>query len=120
MIAILTENYGGKWPFWLAPRQVVVIPISPENNAYASTVQKKLHAAGLYAEADFSNNQLKKKIRNAEIAHINYTLVVGAQEEANNAVNVRARDNSETKQRGEIKALDDVISELVALKTSRS
>jgi threonyl-tRNA synthetase len=82
-------------------------------------VQKKLHAAGLYSEADLSNNQLKKKIRNAEIAHINFTLVVGAQEEQNSAVNVRARDNLDTKQRGEIKSLDEVLAEMIELKKSR-
>jgi threonyl-tRNA synthetase len=119
MIAILTENYGGRWPFWLAPRQVVIIPISESNTGYAQQVQQRLHEAGIYAEADLSANMLKKKIRNAEISQINFTLVVGAEEEKNLAVNVRARDAPDSKGRGEVKSLDSVVAELVALKASR-
>jgi threonyl-tRNA synthetase len=119
MIAILAENYGGKWPFWLSPRQVVVIPISEANDAYAKKVQRTLHAAGIYSEADLSMHQLKKKVRNAEIAHINYVLVVGDEEEKNGAVNVRSRDSPGIKGRGEVRSLEAVVDELLALKRNK-
>ena len=46
MIAILTENYAGKWPFWLSPRQAMVVPVAPPFDEYATAVRNRLHAAG--------------------------------------------------------------------------
>lgn len=119
MMAILTEHYGGKWPFWLSPRQIIVIPISESNNVYAQLVCKKFRNLGFCSEVDLTSNQLKKKIRNAEISQVNYTLVVGEEEEKTASVNVRSRDDSESKSRGSIRKLDDVIEEFIRLKASR-
>jgi threonyl-tRNA synthetase len=119
MIAILTENYGGKWPFWLSPRQVVVIPIAAAYNNYAHEVQQLLHGKGLYAEVDVSGDMFKKKIRNAEIAHWNYIFVVGADEAASRSVNVRNRDDPNSKARGQVRDLEEMLEKLVALKESR-
>jgi len=87
MVAILLENYGGKWPFWLSPRQVVVIPVGVAFYEYAQQVQQRLHAAGFFAEADLSGDQLGKKIRNSRIC--NFALVVGPKELENGTANVR-------------------------------
>jgi len=94
MIAILTENYAGKWPLWLSPRQVMVLSVSAKFDDYAKKVRDEMYRAGL--EADFENDPgltLNKKIRNSQLAQYNFILVVGQQEEDNNTVNVRSRDN---------------------------
>ncbi|CAG8664212.1 4903_t:CDS:2, partial [Paraglomus occultum] len=72
MVAILTENFGGKWPFWLSPRQVIVIPVAPKFNDYAQKVADECYKAHLYAETDVSEHLLNKKIRNAELAQWNF------------------------------------------------
>ena len=120
MIAILTENYAGKWPFWLSPRQIVVVPIAPYMYPYAQQVQQKLHDAGFHAVADVSEETLKKKIRNAEVGHWNFIFVVGQEEQDSDSVNARNRDDQATKQKGETRKLDDIIEALKKLKASKS
>lgn len=120
-IAIITEHFAGKWPFWLSPRQVLVIPVAPPFKDYASEVQHKLSAAGLWADVDNGENTLQKKIRNGEIAQYNFILVVGQEELEGNAVNVRNRDDvGEKKARAATVPLDVLTEKLVALKGSRS
>lgn len=93
-LAILTENYAGKWPFWLSPRQVMVVPVGAAFDEYANEVQQKLHAAGFMAESDVdAGDTLNKKIRNAQLAQFNFILVVGEKERTGHTVNVRTRDN---------------------------
>lgn len=118
MIAILCENYGGKWPFWLSPRQVIVVPISHSNDDYASSVAEQMHAVGIHCEADLSDNMFKKKIRNAEISQANFILIVGQEEQDTLSVNLRNRDDLNSKSRGKIQKLDSVIAKLVELNTS--
>lgn len=75
MIAILTESYAGKWPFWLSPRQAMVVPVMPQFNDYANEVKQKLWDAGIMVESDLdSNDTLNKKIRNAQLAQFNFIL----------------------------------------------
>uniref|UniRef100_A0AAR2LRQ1 threonine--tRNA ligase n=1 Tax=Pygocentrus nattereri TaxID=42514 RepID=A0AAR2LRQ1_PYGNA len=76
MIAILTENYGGKWPFWLSPRQVMVVPVGPTCEEYAQRVCEEFHNAGLMTDVDLDPGcTLNKKIRNAQLAQYNFILV---------------------------------------------
>uniref|UniRef100_A0A8R1TQS8 threonine--tRNA ligase n=1 Tax=Onchocerca volvulus TaxID=6282 RepID=A0A8R1TQS8_ONCVO len=106
MTAILAENYGGKWPFWLSPRQAKVITVHESQNTYGREVQKKIYEAGFEVEFDAdSSDTLNKQIRNAQIAQFNFILVVGPTEARNGTVNVRTRDNAV---RGEVK-LEDLI-----------
>ncbi|MEE6502895.1 hypothetical protein FKM82_004669 [Ascaphus truei] len=115
MIAILCENYGGKWPFWLSPRQVMIVPIGPSCEAYAQQVCKDFYEAGFMAEVDLDHScTLNKKIRNAQLAQCNFILVVGEKEKAGNAVNVRTRDN---KVHGEV-SVASAIAKLLRLKKS--
>eukprot|EP00918_Siedleckia_nematoides_P023985 GHVU01051733.1.p1 GENE.GHVU01051733.1~~GHVU01051733.1.p1 ORF type:complete len:711 (-),score=89.93 GHVU01051733.1:366-2396(-) len=94
MIAILCENYGGKWPFWLSPRQAVVVPVGPPFDDYAQKVRDEIHAAGFSCEADLDpGTTMNKKIRNNQLAQFNFIFVVGEKEKTNNTVNVRTRDN---------------------------
>ncbi|NXD83473.1 SYTC2 ligase, partial [Halcyon senegalensis] len=115
MIAILAENYGGKWPFWLSPRQVMVVPVGPTSEEYAQQVCSKFFEAGFMSDVDLDQScTLNKKIRNAQLAQYNFILVVGEKEKANNAVNVRTRDN---KVHGEI-SVSSAIEKLKKLKSS--
>ncbi|XP_021488945.1 threonine--tRNA ligase 2, cytoplasmic isoform X2 [Meriones unguiculatus] len=117
MIAILSENYGGKWPLWLSPRQVMVIPVGPTCENYALQVSKECFEEGFMADVDLDDScTLNKKIRNAQLAQYNFILVVGEKEKINNAVNVRTRDN---KIHGEV-SIASVIEKLKNLKKSRT
>ena len=92
-IAILCEHFGGKWPFWLSPRQVIVIPVGQNFEAYAKEVCDAFYSEGYHAEVDASSASLDKKIRNAQIAQWNFIFVVGAEEAESKSVNVRTRNN---------------------------
>ncbi|XP_015238458.1 PREDICTED: probable threonine--tRNA ligase 2, cytoplasmic [Cyprinodon variegatus] len=116
MIAILTENYAGKWPLWLSPRQVMLVPVNPSCEDYANKVSKQFTEAGFMADADLDSScLLNKKIRNAQLAQYNFILVVGEKEKMTNSVNVRTRDN---KVHGEL-PVSEVIARLSLLKQSR-
>ncbi|KAM3924992.1 threonine--tRNA ligase 2, cytoplasmic-like isoform 2-T2 [Leptodactylus fuscus] len=117
MIAILCENYGGKWPFWLSPRQVMVVPVGPSCEDYAQQVCKDFFDAGFMADVDLDHScTLNKKIRNAQLAQYNFIFVVGEKEKANSAVNVRTRDN---KVHGEV-SIASAVEKLTKLKKMRS
>uniref|UniRef100_A0A8C4H8M9 threonine--tRNA ligase n=1 Tax=Dicentrarchus labrax TaxID=13489 RepID=A0A8C4H8M9_DICLA len=118
MIAILTENYGGKWPLWLSPHQVMVVPVGPTCEEYAQKVTtQEFHNGGLMTDVDLDPGcTLNKKIRNAQLAQYNFILVVGEKEKTSNTVNVRTRDN---KVHGE-RTVEECIERLKQLKTSRS
>lgn len=70
--AILTEHFAGKWPFWLSPRQILVIPVMPTANAYVEEVQKLLRAEKLHADIDISGNTMPKKIRTGQLQQYNF------------------------------------------------
>jgi threonyl-tRNA synthetase len=73
MIAVLTESFAGKWPFWLSPRQVMVVPIGPVFNDYAVEVAQRLREAGFCAESDTDDSDtMNKKVRNAQLAQFNF------------------------------------------------
>ncbi|PWO00939.1 threonyl-tRNA synthetase [Tilletiopsis washingtonensis] len=117
-IGILTEHFGGKWPLWLSPRQVMVVPVTAKVYGYASAVKQQLWDAGIFAEVDLSPETLPKKIRNAELAQWNQIFVVGVKEEETRAVNVRDGRNSAAP--AVVLELDDACRRVLALKESRS
>merc|ERR1712048_230261 len=114
-MAILTENYGGKWPFWLSPRQAIVIPVNPKFDTYAEEVKSKLFGYRVDVNVD-AGETLNKKIRNAQLAQYNFILVVGEKEQEGGTVNVRTRDN---KVHGE-KSLEDLSKRFEVLKDSKA
>ncbi|XP_047586661.1 threonine--tRNA ligase 1, cytoplasmic [Lutra lutra] len=117
MIAILTENFGGKWPFWLSPRQVMVVPVGPTCDEYAQKVRQQFHDAKFMVDIDLDPGcTLNKKIRNAQLAQYNFILVIGEKEKASGTVNIRTRDN---KVHGE-RTIAETIERLQQLKRSRS
>mmetsp|Transcript_14766 Transcript_14766/g.40377 ORF Transcript_14766/g.40377 Transcript_14766/m.40377 type:complete len:704 (+) Transcript_14766:59-2170(+) len=91
--AILIEHLAGKWPFWLSPRQVAVVPVSDIFTPYANEVREVLRMEGYHCDVDATNHTLQKKIRENQLAQYNYILVVGKEEVEKRTVNVRTRDN---------------------------
>ncbi|XP_060856722.1 threonine--tRNA ligase 1, cytoplasmic-like isoform X2 [Metopolophium dirhodum] len=117
MIAILTESFAGKWPFWLSPRQAVVIPVGPQFDEYSEKVKKEIYEAGFMCDVDvYHGDTLNKKIRNAQLAQYNFILVVGDKEKTANTVNVRTRDNNV---HGEF-SIEETIQRLQKLKISKT
>ncbi|MFB3919679.1 MAG: threonine--tRNA ligase [Candidatus Velamenicoccus archaeovorus] len=90
-IGTLIEHYAGNFPLWLSPRQVVVVPVKAEHEAYARAVEKELRARDIRAVCDTASETLNKKIRNAEVSKIPYVAVVGGREAAGHAVSVRSK-----------------------------
>lgn len=90
-LAWLIEKYAGKFPTWLCPEQVRVLPISEKYEAYAEKVQKELKANGILAETDNRSEKIGFKIREARLAKVPYMLVVGQKEEEDGTVSVRSR-----------------------------
>ena len=75
MVAVLTENFGGKWPFWLSPRQAMVVPVGPHVNSYAQEIRDRLQADGYCTDVDVDDgNTMNKKVRNAQLAQYNFIL----------------------------------------------
>jgi threonyl-tRNA synthetase len=91
-IGILIEHYQGKFPVWLAPVQVRVIPVTDENAGYAREVLSRLTDQGFRAEADLEGGTIGAKIRNAQLAKIPYMLIVGNKERESETIAVRTRD----------------------------
>jgi threonyl-tRNA synthetase len=90
-LALLIEKYAGAFPLWLAPVQVEVLPISETYNDYAEKVCKALTDAGLRAEADYRNEKIGFKIREAQLSKVPYMLIVGEKEAEAGEVSVRSR-----------------------------
>ena len=95
-IGILIEHYAGKFPTWLAPMQVKVLPITDRNNKYTDKILAKLRAKGVRCEADKRQEKMGFKIREAQVSKVPYMLVIGDQEQADGTVAVRKRDTNET------------------------
>jgi threonyl-tRNA synthetase len=91
---VLVEHYGGAFPVWLSPVQVVLIPIADRHVEYARSVAEQLAAAGLRAEVDDSSERMQAKIRDAQMQKVPYMLVMGNREVEAGQVNLRMRDES--------------------------
>ena len=90
-IGILIEHYAGKFPVWLAPVQVKVLPITDRTLSYANEVADKLRNSGVRVEVDGRNEKIGYKIREAKLEKVPYVLVVGDSEERDGTVNVNKR-----------------------------
>ena len=94
-MAVHTEHYAGAFPPWLAPVQVVGIPITDEQVGYLDEVAVGLRAAGIRVEVDSSDDRMQKKIRNAQKQKVPFMLIAGAQDTAAGAVSFRYRDGTQ-------------------------
>ena len=90
-VAVLLEHTGGKFPLWLTPDQVVVLPISEKYNDYANEVARQLNIADVRTQVDDRNEKIGRKIRDNELKRIPYLLIVGEKEAEENKVSVRAQ-----------------------------
>ncbi len=88
---IMTENYAGDFPFWLAPEQIRLLPVTDEVRAYAEEVRSRLSAAGVRATVDHSGDRLGKLIRNGEQMKIPVLGVIGAKEAESRQISLRSR-----------------------------
>jgi threonyl-tRNA synthetase len=90
-VGVLIEHFAGAFPLWLAPVQMVVLPIADRHLAYANTVRERLAAAGLRVELDDRQEKIGYKIREAQLQKVPYMLVIGDREAAEGTVAVRSR-----------------------------
>ena len=96
-IGILTEHFAGKFPTWLAPTQVKVLPVSDKSMDYAKEVYEALREKMIRCELDTRNEKIGYKIREArQVDRVPYMLIIGAKEVETNTVSVRDRDTDET------------------------
>ncbi|XP_029424468.1 threonine--tRNA ligase, mitochondrial isoform X2 [Nannospalax galili] len=116
LLGVLAENCGGKWPLWLSPFQVVVIPVRTEQEAYARQVQQCLQAVGLVSDLDADSGlTLSRRVRRAQLAHYNFQFVVGQKEQSKRTVNIRTRDNQQLGERD----LTEAVQRLLELQNAR-
>ncbi len=115
-IGILTENYIGYFPTWLAPIQAVVMNITDEQSSYVSQVTEKLVKAGLRAKTDLRNEKISYKIREHTLMHVPYMIVCGAKEVEGEVITIRTRKGVDL---GQMK-LDDFIAKIQEEVASRS
>nr|MBA2725972.1 threonine--tRNA ligase [Actinomycetota bacterium] len=94
-IGVLTEHFAGAFPTWLAPQQVVLIPIADRHLEYAHSVAARLRAEGLRADVDASDNTMGAKIRTNQLHKVPYMLIVGDNEQSGGSVSVRPRVGDE-------------------------
>ncbi len=111
-LAWLIEKYAGKFPTWLCPEQVRVLPISEKYEAYADKVLKELRARDIDASADKRSEKIGFKIREARLAKVPYMLVVGQQEEEQGLVSVRSRFAGDEGQKPLAAFLDQICEEI--------
>ena len=92
---VLTEHYAGHFPPWLAPVQVVGVPVADEYSAYLHGIAAELRASGVRIQIDDSDERMQKKIRNHTMAKVPYMLIAGAEDQSQGAVSFRFRDGTQ-------------------------
>jgi threonyl-tRNA synthetase len=118
-IAILTEHFAGKWPFWMSPRQILIVPVMPSVNDYVLELQSLFRARRMHVDVDLSGNTMQKKIRTGQLQQYNFIFVVGAQEKESRSVNIRNRDDQSTQKMGELIPVDRAMELLTQLRDER-
>ncbi|MFJ6679407.1 threonine--tRNA ligase [Microbacterium sp. NPDC091382] len=113
--AILLEHYAGAFPVWLAPVQVVGIPVAEEYGSYLDDILARLRAAGVRAEVDHSDDRMPKKIRTHTTQKVPLQLIAGEQDRSGGTVSFRFRDGSQTNGI----PVDEAIDKIVAAITGR-
>lgn len=116
-IGFLIENYGGDFPLWLAPVQVIILPVSDKVLSYAKQVEEELLQADIRVNLDAKPDKIGAKIRQAELSKINVMLIVGEREAENHTVSVRRRFEGNT---GTKKVMDVITSLLEEINQRRN
>jgi threonyl-tRNA synthetase len=115
-IGIITENYAGAFPLWLAPVQVMIVPIADRHLDYAERVRSALAAAGLRAEIDDRSERMQAKLRSAQEQKVPVMAVVGDRDEEAGAVSVRLRTGEKS---ADAVPIDEFVADLVSRNASR-
>ena len=110
-IGILIENYAGKLPFWLAPRQVVVAAIVSDADAYVNEVVAALRAKGIRAEADTRNEKINYKVREHSVGKVPVILAIGMREVEERSVSIRRLGETRTETLTLDAALDALVTD---------
>lgn len=92
---VLLEHYAGAFPVWLAPTQVVAVPVADEYSEYLGDVVSRMKSAGIRAELDASDDRMQKKIRTHTVAKVPYIVIAGEEDRANGAVSFRFRNGEQ-------------------------
>ena len=108
-MGVFIEHFAGTFPLWMAPRQVIIVPVAETFNRYSEEVFQKLKDAGIRVQLDDSSDSLNKKVRNAEKMHINYILVVWEEEVTNQSIAVR---NYKTKEQS-VEKVEDFVEKIL-------
>ncbi len=108
-LGIITENFAGAFPLWLAPVQIQILNINDSVLDYANSIAEKLKSLGFRVEIDDRNEKIGKKIREAQLQKIPYMLVIGENEKSNNNICVRSRSQGDLG----TQTLDDFIKEII-------
>ena len=109
-IGILIEHYAGKLPLWLSSLQVMVLPISEDNNTYAKKVFEELFKEGIKCEVDLKNQKLNYKIREHSLGKVPILLICGKKESANNSVTIRRLGSEKQENMKTSKFLKDILN----------
>ena len=96
-LGVLIEHYGGKFPLWLAPTQVIIMNITDEQEPYVRAIYDRMLSEGIRTALDIRNEKLGLKIRESVLKKIPYMVIVGKNEMENNSLTVRVRDGIEIK-----------------------
>lgn len=113
---ILIEHFSGRFPLWISPLQVRLLTVADRHQDYAEKLAKEIKEAGFYCDVDHASESVSKKVRNAQLAQINYILTIGDKEVENQTFNLRTRDNVV---HGEMK-LDTFLSAITKEKKERN
>lgn len=111
-IGFLLEHYAGKFPLWLSPVQVKILPISDKFNEYAFSVQKLLKKAGIRCELDDRSEKIGKKIRDTELLRVPYMFIIGEKEVTENLVSVRRQGKGDAGQFSVSEIITNLTSEI--------
>ncbi|MFQ5512160.1 MAG: threonine--tRNA ligase [Candidatus Krumholzibacteriia bacterium] len=110
-VGILTEHFAGAFPLWLAPVQVLVLPISAQDPDYAESVRRRLVESGLRAEVDARDEKIGYRIRGAELQKVPYMAVVGKREAEEGTVSVRSHADGDRGSRPLADFIDEIVDE---------
>ena len=111
-IGFLIEHFGGNFPLWLAPKQVIVLPVSDKYNEYADEVTKNIRTKGVRVSFDNRSEKIGSKIRDAEMQKINIMIIVGEKELENKTLTIRRRFIKEQKELSLNHFLDEILIEI--------
>ena len=115
-IGVLTEHFAGRFPLWINPQQVEIIPVSDKFIDYCEDLKEKIKEAGFRVNIDYRSEGVGYKIRQAQLMRTNYMLVVGEKEETSGKLTVRNRDGEETAD----VSVDEFIEKISEERDSRS